>query len=293
MPNCFSSTMMTIKQTLTILLVALPALLQAQTNDATNAANKQHVAEEGVRSKMITTSYMLGVGPTEVLDTYLSQEHFKGTGLTLMATVERQKPGSRWSTLMQHQANVSVVKDRSEDTNELEASYNFYFGRYYSWTLMDGRLLLQGGGTVDGNLGFIYNAVNGNNPAQARVHINIMPSGVATYRFNIKKHQAALRYQLEMPLLGVMFSPNYGQAYYEIFSEGNYDHNIVATTFVSAPCFRQQLMFDFNFSRTFTMRLGYLGDYQQAQVNNLKSHVYSHRLMLGIVKRFQLINYRP
>jgi hypothetical protein len=115
----------------------------------------------------------------------------------------------------------------------------------------------------------------------------LAPSGSARYHFTIKRKPAALQYELSVPLLGVLFSPNYGQSYYELFSKGNYDHNIVVTTPFSAPTLRQMLSFDFTIKNDM-FRVGYLGDYEQAKVNNLKYHTYSHLLILGYVHRFQI-----
>ena len=232
-----------------------------------------------------TTHYQLGAGPTNILDTYLSQEKFSGTGLTFMSTSESlSTANARWSTLWQHTVNLSLCQDRTEDGTELEGIYHLSFGRYYRWDLASGQWSVQAGGLADMGLGYIYNTRNGNNPAQARAALQLSPSLITTYRLQ----RWAFRYAIDLPLVGLTFSPNYGQSYYEIFSKGNYDHNIVPTTFVSAPSFRQQLTVMWHCTPSTSLSLGYLGDYDQLKVNNLKRHVYSHRLMVGIVKNFNI-----
>ena len=233
-----------------------------------------------------TSANIIGVGNSRVLDTYINQEKFSGFGLTYLYIKERAKPEKRWNNVIEHEIDFSSTKDRSKDNQMLEGNYNLYWGRYRHWQLFGDRLLVKAGGLANANLGFLYDMTNSNNPAQARLSLNLMPAAIATYHFPLFGRQFALRYELNVPLVGVMFSPNYGQSYYEIFNRGNYDHNIVPTTFISAPSWRQMLSLDWRASGKWSLRVGYLGNYQQAEVNNLKQHIYAHRVMIGIVRHF-------
>lgn len=243
-------------------------------------------------NKIITNAQMISVGSTDILDTYLSPEKYTGIELRYISHTIRRREGRKWSRLLVHQGSFSKVESRSGDGNEIAGMYTFTYGAHRNWHLLDGRLSLKAGGQADVTAGFLYNTRNGNNPAQARLALNIAPSAGATYRFRLFKHVSSLNYEVSTPLFGVMFSPNYGQSYYEIFNKGNYDHNIVPTTIASTPSLRQMLTLDFTLHHT-TLRIGWLGDYRQAKVNNLKYHEYSNMLVIGIVRHFKITRIIP
>jgi len=259
---------------------------------ATTTATAAAQQDGDTTDKVITNVKMLGVGATELLDTYLSPEKYKGTELRYISHTTRERQGRNWSRQIVHQGHVAFADNRAGEGGEIAGMYNLRYGWHRNWLLLDGKLSLKAGGEIDANIGFIYNTRNSNNPAQAKAYVNLAPSGAATYRFRLKDRPFALRYEVQAPLCGLMFSPNYGQSYYEIFTQGNYDHNLVPTTFVCSPSLRQMLSLDFNIART-TLRIGYLGDIQQSRVNNLKSHTYTHAFVIGVVKRFKTIKLHP
>lgn len=259
------------------------------------ALSSPTLAQDTLRSnKVITNTQMLGMGAVNTLDTYLSPEEYTGTELRYISHSVREN-GTKLSRELVHQAQILSVRNRRENNNELGGFYNFQYNWQYAlgqWNVGEGELRLKVGGGVDTRLGFLYNMRNSNNPAQAYGQVNIAPNAVAAYRFRLRNLPFQLRYEVQVPLLGLAFSPNYGQSYYEIFTRDNYDHNLVVTTPVSAPSLRQQLTLDFTVRHT-TFRVGYLGDYQQAKINQLRQHVWSNLLVLGIVRKFSINKFIP
>jgi len=224
------------------------------------------------------TDIQVAIGETNILDTYLSPEEYTGVEVRLMASTLKTK--AEWSNLFQHEGYLSNVENRSGDGSELAGMYRFRYGRMKNISLPVENLSLRVGGQATANIGFLYNLRNTNNPAQGRAGLQLGPIAQADYSFSVFKLPFSLHYQASVPLVGAMFSPNYGQSYYEIFSRGNYDHNIVPTTIVSTPSLRQTLTLDFTIAKK-TFCIGYLGDYDQYKVNNLKYHNYTHAVLIG------------
>ena len=230
----------------------------------------------------------VAIGQVNVLDTYLSPAEYTGTEIRYISHSTRRIPGGGpVSRQWVHQGSIADLEDRAGKGSEISGLYDLSFGLHYNW-IPFANCLLQVGGQFETGLGVTYNTRNTNNPAQMRLFANIAPSAIATHYFQAFPHRCNVRYEVAVPLVGLMFSPNYGQSYYEIFSLGNYDHNCVLTTVGNAPSLRHTLSFDVTF-KSFILRVGYLGDYQQAKVNHLKQHFFTHALMIGFVKDLSIM----
>lgn len=239
--------------------------------------------------KYLVRSAMVGIGKTNVYDTYLSPLEYKGPELRFMHESMRMTRlmGGRVSAQRIVLVNCSSTDNISKSSTSYSGMFNWTYALHYQYNV-NGNLKILFGPMIDLNGGFIYNTRNSNNPAQAKVYGNIDASAMAIYKFRIVRCPMVVRYQANLPFMGVMFSPEYGQSYYEIFSLGHGGRNVLFTSFHNAPSLRQMLTLDFPVGKTI-MRAGYLCDIQQAKVNNLKSHFYSHNFMIGFVRNFHMI----
>lgn len=240
-------------------------------------------------SYQTTHATLFGVGGVRQLDTYLSPLSYQGPQVQFL--YETLRP-THWgkgniSTQSIWQGNFAYTESPAGNANNIGADIRYNIGWHYNWLIGSStssqRLRIMLGAQLDANAGVLYNTRNGNNPAQAIASLGLSASAAAIYYFQVRRQPFFLREQLDVPLIGAKFSPNYGQSYYEIFSEGNSDHNICATTPFNAPSLRNLLTLDIPFRKA-TLRVGYLIDIKQSDLNQLKYHSYTHAFMIGWVR---------
>ncbi len=238
-------------------------------------------------TKEVVNAQMVSLGSINLLDTYLSPEKYEGFNLRYISHTTRYKPGRRWARRIVHYGSLATANDRNEKGDLMQGLYTLDIAFIRQVDLFGGRLHLLAGAMTDFNIGGVYCSRNQNNPAQLRLSMQVGPTASARYDFRLFRRPFSLRYELAVPVAGIMFSPNYGQSYYEIFSRGNYEHNVVVTTPFNSPTLRQMLTLDFRLLGAH-MRIGYLGDIQQAKANHLKQHAYTHALLIGFVRNLNI-----
>ncbi|KAA5425184.1 DUF3316 domain-containing protein, partial [Bacteroides cellulosilyticus] len=171
-------------------------------------------ADSSARTRFITRATMYGVGFTNVFDTYLSPQEYKGVDFRISRESMRMTKWMNGNVSLQSffQADLGYTHNRVDNNNMFSGLANWNYGLHYNFPITSNFKLLAGG-LIDLNGGFVYNLRNGNNPAQARAYINLDASGMAIWDLRIKNYPISLRYQVNLPFAGIMFSPNYGQSY--------------------------------------------------------------------------------
>lgn len=219
-------------------------------------------------------TYYLGIGSANVMDTYLSPYSYKGFGMSVTREVQYSH------TLHTLSFSASSIENKAGNVDAYSGDIRYGIAHQFDIYQAD-NLTVKAGPMGTMMLGCAYNTRNGNNPAN--VHSSLMAGASARidYDLHICGRSFPLQYVIDFPLIGIAYSPNYGQAYYEEFVLGNSDHNIVFAYTGNTPSLRQRLTVAFPAGKH-QLRVGYLGQYDQSSYNNLRYHSYSHQFVIGL-----------
>lgn len=245
-------------------------------------------AQEYENEKPIKLTYqssMLGIGGTSLYDTYLSPIKYKGTTIGLFHEQIKMAGMMNGKVAVQHQFSFdfSWSDNDAETASDYSGFLEYNYGLLYRLKPIN-NLQLFAGAQADGLLGFIYNTRNGNNPATAKVHLNLNLSGIAAYQFKIKSQPLLVRYQLNLPFAGAMFSPHFGQSYYEI-SLGDSDDIIYFSSFHNHFIMKNLLTVELPFKSTI-LRLSYINSIYETDINDIQTRVHSNSFFIGFSRNF-------
>lgn len=247
-------------------------------------------------NKEVLHSSMIGVGSSNILDSYLSPYNYTGTDIRIQR--ETMRMTKLWNGRITNQSfidiNGAINTNRIGNIDEYAGGIRYSQGWYYNFG--EGNIVnpvehsasqwnFAAGLAASGYIGVVYIDRNSNNPAQAKADVTVDASAMATYTANIAGHHYLLRYQVSVPFVGVAFSPAYGQGYYEIFTLHNPDHNVIFAHPFNMPSMRHRLTIDIPVKR-YILRVGYAVQFNQSTFNHIKYHSYTHDFMLGFSKYF-------
>ncbi|GHV57892.1 hypothetical protein FACS1894182_07990 [Bacteroidia bacterium] len=246
-------------------------------------------AQEETPVPLTYQSFSIGSGKTSAYDSYLSPLKYSGWNIGLMG--EQMKIGKRLNGRLatQHLFNLEFAdtQNPSGSANAYVASLEYDYGLYYRLNPIR-KIQLYTGLQGDLLLGVIYNTRNTNNPANAKVNLNLNLSAMAIYSFSIKRQLIRLRYQINMPFVGALFSPEFGQSYYEI-GLGDGTTLVHFAAWHNRLAIRNILSIEVPFNSC-TLRLTGMNWLYETQVNDLKTQIVSNSVYVGLSKYFYTVS---
>ena len=265
--------MRTIRIIITALaLLALPAMSRAQ----------YIVTDTIIPERIVVKSSQLGVTLLNNLDTYLSNYNHKGLGLNYSHEAFRDACTGNYHWKYQKLLNITAGYAIQGSNLQYAALISYNWSGYHPCKVAQGLTLLAGV-QIQLEGGALYNPAGGNNPAAAKLRTALAASGMAIYHFPVLRSEWIARYQIDIPLIGAMFAPEFGQSYYEIFGLG-YAKNIVAFTHPgNNPSWRHMLSLDIPIKAT-TLRLSYIADMYQSRINDINCHIYRNTFSIGFTR---------
>jgi hypothetical protein len=216
-----------------------------------------------------------------VHDSYLTPITYDGLDLALAYEAMRDARDGKWLWQVQVGADYNHVENPAQNNQLDKIMGDITFGMQRQWKeLIAHRVDVSAGPMTQLRAGIVYNEVNSNNPVSIRANWNVGMTGMAAMPTHLWRLSVTLRYQVQLPVAGVFFAPDYDESYYEIYL-GNYKNLAHLGWWGNRFDMSNYLGADLHIGKT-TLRIGYRNRLEHWTVNNLKVHDVTHSLVLGI-----------
>ena len=244
------------------------------------------VTDTIIPQRIVVKGSQIGVTLLNNLDTYLSNYSHKGIGLNYSHEAFRDARTGKYRWKYQRLFNATAGYATQDRNMQFTGLISQSWSGYHPFKITKGLTLLAGA-QIQLEGGALYNPSNGNNPAAAKLRTALAATGMAIYHFPVRRSEWIARYQLDIPLMGATFAPEFGQSYYEIFGLGHAKGVVAFTHPGNNPSWRHMLSLDIPLKarqRSTTLRLSYTSDLYQSRINDINCHIYRNTFAIGFAR---------
>jgi len=267
------------KRSLLLIFVALllPCSLQGQ--ETTTVESAAEVLQPG---RFLRSGSTLGFGLiTTCFDSYLSPNNYMGIELDFLN--EKWRRSARRDNLFLQSMYDSSIGLTESGSTSMTFVANEVYSDAWAWRVARlGVVDFYAGPELQTRVGIVYNMRNSNNPANLKLGFHVGGMGMAEVRYRILHIPARTSYQLDFPLVGAVFSPQYTQSYYEIFTLKHYAGTVHFVSPFNGFSLRRILTTDLTI-RDSIMRIILENDSYQWHTSTNSYAIRSFRLGFGFV----------
>lgn len=232
--------------------------------------------------KTTTSIFTIDAGAGSQRDTYISPITYDGVHLRLAYNNMCQNEKSRITRVLEGGIDYQLTENPAGNhtMHTLLADFKWAAMRRWEKTLLP-RLDLMVGPMAQFRGGLLYNPNNSNNVVSARIHACVGVNAMASYLTILKKRPLKIYYELSLPVAGAMFSPEYDEAYYEIYV-GNHSNLAHFAWWGNRFDITNYVFADYSIGANTVLRLGYRNRIETSNVCHITTRAISHALVLGI-----------
>lgn len=229
----------------------------------------------------IESVYLAEGGYAETLDTYLSPLRYRGGGFGVSGHWSKATPFAPQTIEMEMNGAVRASSTTNPAGNAFTYGllFNFDWGLNRYWQL-DESWRVSAGAAVGTTFGALYMPRNGNNPASAKCDLMLSLRMVGEWNTCIHGFPIRFRDSVTLPSIGVLFSPEYTETYYEIYL-GNRQGLVNAGWWGNHFCIDNLLTAELPTGRN-RLTVGYRFQVYSSFVNSLNTQIINHSLVVGI-----------